>query len=141
MKDWFDLLGRVFLSFIFLYEAYDSIVYFKQTQAIMTSYGLTWHQDLQLYGAIFLLVMGGIMLLIGYRSSLGAVLLLLYWVPVTFIAHSFWNDPPDAQRLQSILFMKNIAISGGLLMVLVNGSGRFSVRRLFATFRVPGANR
>ncbi len=139
MKDWFDLLGRVFLSFIFLYEGYDSIVYFKQTRDVMTSYGINWHQDFLLYGAIMLLVLGGVMLLIGYRASLGAVLLLLYWVPVTFIAHSFWNDPVDAQRLQSILFMKNIAIAGGLLMVLVNGSGRFSVRRLFATFRVPGA--
>lgn len=141
MKDWFDLLGRLCLSFIFLYEAYDSIVYFKHTKQVMSSFNLNWNQDLLLYGAIFLLLIGGLMLLLGYRSSFGAFLLLLYWLPVTFIAHSFWNDTPDMQRIQSIMFMKNIAITGGVLMVLVNGSGRFSVRRLFATSRVPGANR
>ncbi len=138
MKDVIDLLGRIFLSFIFLYDAYDSIFYFKETKEKMTEYGVTWNQDFLLFGAIFLLVFGGILVLIGYRASFGAVLLLLYWVPVTFIVHSFWNDPEDIKRLQAILFMKNIAIIGGLFMVLVNGSGRYSVRKLFATSRVRG---
>lgn len=138
MKDITDLIGRVLLSFIFLFEAYDSIRYFQSTQEIMTDYGITWRQDLLLSGTIFVLITGGILILIGYRSSLGALLLLLYWVPVTFIVHSFWNDPPDMVRFQSIQFMKNIAIIGGLLMVLVNGSGRYSIKRLFATSWVPG---
>ena len=103
----------------------------------MTLYGLTWNQDLQLVGAIILLLLGGTLVLLGYRSGLGAVLLLLYWIPVTLIVHSWWNDPIDEQRLQAILFMKNLAITGGLLMVLVNGSGRYSIKRLFATTKVP----
>ena len=138
MKHILDLVGRIFLSFIFLYEAYDSIAYFAATKAKMTVYGLTWKQDLLLYGAITLLILGGIMILTGYRAKFGAVLILLYWVPVTFIVHSFWNDPlGDARRLEAILFMKNIAITGGLLMIFANGVGKYSVRRLFATFRVP----
>ncbi len=136
MKDIIDLIGRVLLSFIFLYEAYDSIFYAKATKAKMVDYGLTWNQDLLLYGAIFVLVLGGLLLLLGYRSKLGAVLLLLYWIPVTFIVHSYWNDPEDIKRLQSIMFMKNLAIAGGLLMVWANGTGRYSLRRLFATTNV-----
>lgn len=152
MKNIFDLLGRVFLSFIFLYEAYDSIFYFKHTKATMTSYGLTWNQDMLLLGAIFGLLLGGTLLLIGYRTQLGVLLLLCYWIPVTFIVHSFWNDPVDChlhnmcydtmdefRRVQSILFMKNLAIIGGLLMVFANGTGKYSIKRLFATARVPGA--
>jgi putative oxidoreductase len=139
MKDFFDLLGRMFIAFIFLYDAYDSIFYFKETKQKMTAYGLNWNQDLLLYGGICLLVLGGTLVLIGYRSSFGALLLILYWAPVTFIVHSFWNDPIEVRRLQAILFMKNIAITGGLLMILVNGSGRYSIRRLFATTRVRGA--
>lgn len=138
MKDLIDLIGRIFLAFLFLYEAYDSIFYFKETQAKMTQYGLTWNQDLLLIGAIFLLLLGGTLVLIGYRTSFGAFLLLMYWVPLTFIIHSFWNDPEPYRRLQAILFMKNIAITGGLLMVWVNGSGRYSIKRLFATTRVRG---
>jgi putative oxidoreductase len=140
MKHIFDLLGRLFLSFIFFYEAYDSIKYFKGTKEIMTSYGLTWRQDLLLYGAIFVLIVGGTMLLTGYRAKLGSFLLLLYWLPVTFIVHSFWNDAPGPEaRMEGIHFMKNIAITGGLMMVFANGVGKYSVRRLFATFRVPNA--
>lgn len=136
MKDVIDLIGRVFISFIFLFEAYDSTKYFNETLRQMSLYGLTWQPKLLLFGAITVLLLGGIMVLVGYRASFGATLLLLYWIPVTFIVHSFWNDPPELVRLQSILFMKNMAITGGLLVVLVNGSQRFSIRRLFATTRV-----
>ena len=138
MKDILDLIARFLLSFIFIFDAYDSIFYFEKTKEKMTHYGLTWQQDMLLIGAIFLLILGGVLILIGYRSSFGAFLLLLYWVPLTFIVHSFWNDPEEARRLQSLLFSKNIAIIGGLLMVFVNGSGKYSVRRLFATSKVRG---
>jgi len=40
------------------------------------------------------------------------------------------------QRIQAIMFMKNIAIMGGLLMIIVNGSGRYSIKRLLATLKV-----
>lgn len=156
MKDFIDLLGRVFIAFIFLYEAYDSIFFFKETKLKMGFYGLTWNQDMLLYGAIFVLLLGGVLVLIGYRSGLGAFLLLMYWIPVTLIVHNFWNIPFDCvadiscpqiqlegqeiyRRMQGVIFMKNLAITGGLLMILVNGSGKLSVRRLFATTKVPGA--
>ncbi|NJN33053.1 MAG: DoxX family protein, partial [Saprospiraceae bacterium] len=42
----------------------------------------------------------------------------------------------DARRNVSLHFMKNIAIVGGLLIVVVNGSGRYSIKRLFATTKV-----
>ncbi len=138
MKDGLDLLGRILIAFIFLFEAYDSIYYFKNTKETMTNYGLTWNQDLLLYGAIFVLILGGILVLIGYRSSFGAILLLIYWIPMTFIVYSFWNDPEELRRIQSLNFMKNLAIIGGLLIIIVNGSGKYSIKRIFATTKVPG---
>ena len=87
--------------------------------------------------AIILLIVGGLFILIGYRASAGAMMILIYWVPVTFIVHSFWNDPVPERRMQSIQFMKNIAIIGGLMIILVNGSGRFSIKRLIAASRPP----
>jgi putative oxidoreductase len=136
MKDFLDLLGRIFISIIFLFEAYDSIRYFKETKAQMTANGLIWQQDFLLVSAVFLLILGGTLVLLGYRATFGSLLLLLYWVPVTIIAHDFWNRPPEELRLESIIFMKNLAITGGLLIILVNGSGRYSVKRLLATTRV-----
>ncbi len=136
MRDVTDLIGRIFLSAIFIFEAVDSILYMDKTRGTMDQYGLTWNQNLLLYGTIFLLVVGGLMVLLGYRSTFGAVLLLLYWVPVTFLVHDFWNYPKDQLRLQSILFMKDVAIIGGLLMLAGKGSGRYSMKRLLATTRV-----
>lgn len=141
MKDVADLIGRIFVSIIFLFEAYDSLKYFKHTKTVMDGYGITWQQDFLLTSSIFILFLGGILILIGYRASFGAFLVLLYWIPVTFIVHSFWNDPPDLQRVQSIAFMKNIAIIGGVIIIWVNGSGRYSIKRLFATAKVPRKDR
>ena len=136
MKDTIDLIARIFIAMIFLFEGYDSIKFFKSTKEIMTGYGITWHQDMRLIVTIIFLILGGTLVLIGYRSGFGATLLLFYWIPVTFIVHSWWNDPIAIQREESIDFMKNIAIVGGLLMIIINGSGRYSIRRLFATTRV-----
>lgn len=137
MKDIIDLIARILLSAIFLFEAYDSIAYYGKTQNTMTEYGLTWQQDFLLISAIVLLLVGGIFLLIGYRTGLATILLLAYWLPVTFIVYSWWNDPIEHQRLHSILFMKNLAIAGGLLMTWLHGSGRYSVKRLILAVRVP----
>ncbi len=137
MKDITDLTGRIFLSAIFIFEAIDSALYFEKTKETMTGYGLNWNQDMLLSGAIFLLTVGGIMVLLGYRSSLGAIMLIMYWVPVTFIVDDFWNFNTQIElRLKSITFMKNMAIIGGLLMLIGKGSGRYSIKRLLATTRV-----
>jgi len=137
MKDVLDLIARIMISTIFLFEAFDSIVYYNSTQNTMTEYNVLWRQDILLIGAIILLILGGLLILIGYRAKLGAVLLLCYWIPVTLIVHSFWDAPEDIRRVQSILFMKDIAIIGGLLMLLVHGSGKYSVKRLLAVMRLP----
>jgi putative oxidoreductase len=136
MKDFMDLIGRMLISFIFFFEAYDTLWFIKPTKESLTKYGITLYQDYILYGATFLLILGATLVLIGYRSSFGATLLILYFLPLTFFQHHWWTaHNHDELRLQSMNFMKNIAIIGGLFMVLVNGSGRFSVKRLLAKTR------
>ena len=138
MKDIFDLLGRVLLSFIFFFEAYDYFAYESLNKKAMTIYGLTWNQDFFLYGAIFFLFVGALSVLLGYRMRLGAILLMIYWVPMTFVVHDFWNEVSTSPeyRLQSILFMKNMAIFGGLLITATHTSGKYRLRRLFASTTV-----
>ncbi len=138
MKDIFDLFGRVMIASIFISEAYDAVIHFETTKLKMTEYHLTWQQDTLLYGSIIFLILGAMMLILGYRAALGALLLTFYWLPMTFTVHQFWRLPYSDQRVESIEFMKNIAIAGGLLMIYVNGSGRYSMRRLLATTRVRG---
>jgi putative oxidoreductase len=137
MKNTTDLIGRIGLSFIFFFEAYDSMKYVTFTKRSMTAYHIVWHQDLLLWGSVIVLLLGATMLLLGYRVKLGAFLLLLYWIPLTFILYQFWKaGTKPALREMSQQFMKNMAIAGGLLMVFANGSGRYSMKRLLATTTV-----
>ena len=139
MKDYMDLIGRFLMSIIFYFEAYDKIFYMTPTKATMTEWGITWNQNLLIYGSGFCLILGATLILIGYRSGLGAFLILLYWIPLTFILDKFWEIPlseHETRRSVALHFMKNIAIAGGLLLLLVNGSARFSIKRLLSTTRV-----
>ena len=139
MKDYMDLIGRFLMSIIFYFEAYDKIFYMTPTKATMTEWSITWNQNLLIYGSGFCLILGATLILIGYRSGLGAFLILLYWIPLTFILDKFWEIPlseHETRRSVALHFMKNIAIAGGLLLLLVNGSARFSIKRLLSTTRV-----
>lgn len=122
---------------MFYYEAFDSFLYFDNTKETMTAYGLTWNQNFLLGATIVFLIMGATLVLIGYNSRFGAFLLLLYIVPTTFIIYSFWNVPPESQRIQLINFMKNLAVIGGLLLLTVNKPGKYSVKRLIYYLRLP----
>jgi putative oxidoreductase len=137
MKDIFDLVARACLSTIFLFEAYTSIKFFDRTMNTMIEYNITWHPEFLLILTSICLAVGGIFLLIGYRPSFAVILLLCYWVPVTFIVYDFWDSPESTRTITSIMFMKNIAITGGLLHILVHGTGIYSVRRIFGMTRVP----
>jgi putative oxidoreductase len=138
MKDVLDLLGRFFIAVFFYFEAFDSVFYFRDTREKMTAYGLTWKQDTLLLGAIIFLIFGSTLVLIGYRAAFGAFLLFAYWLPVSLIVHSFWNDPPVQQREALVDLMRNMAICGGLFLIIANGAGRYSVKRLFSTIKVAG---
>ena len=137
MKGIVDLVGRILMAFIFIYEGIDSILYFGKTRETMIDYGITWQTDILLVGTIVLLMVGGTLLVLGYRSSFGSILLLLYWIPFTFIVYSFWDEPEPQRRIEAIMFMRNLAIAGGLLLIFVNGSGRYSVKSLLANTKVP----
>ena len=65
---------------------------------------------------------GGLLLLLGIREKLGAGLLLLFLLPATFLFHQFWFIEGGARELQTIMFLKNLAIMGGLIMLMLHGA-------------------
>ena len=136
MKDITDLIGRLFLSAIFFFEAIDTSTSRTDTYMLMNRYGFTWQQDFLYNSAIFVLVLGAILVAIGYRTGLGATLILIYWLPITFTVYSFWMAGESHRNFELMMFMKNIAIAGGLMILAVNGAGKFSIKRLLATTRI-----
>src|SRR5919107_6268995 len=71
-------------------------------------------------------------LLIGVQVRLASVLLLLFTVAATLIAHRFWEYQPGAARqMQQINFFKNVAIVGGFVFLAAHGGGRYCIEQLW----------
>ena len=72
--------------------------------------------------------LGGLSVLMGFRARVGAALLVAFLVPVTLSMHAFWavKDPMMAQ-MQYAMFMKNLGLLGGALLVAHFGGGPFSL--------------
>ena len=138
MKNSFDLVGRILIGIVSLFEALDSIVFYEANKATLEVYNILFLPNIIMIGTITVLIIGGLMVLVGYSSRLGSFLLLLYWLPYTFIVYSFWNDAPEIQRVQALMFLRMMAYCGGLFILLANGAGDWSVKRLFHTMRLPG---
>lgn len=137
MKDIADLIARIFIAMIFFYEAYDKVAFYGNARQEMINFGWTFQPGWFLYFAIFCLVLGSALVLIGYYANLGGFLLLLYWIPFTIIVYSFWDDPVEIQRDTTLQFMRNLAICSGLLLLIANGSGKFSIKRMIHVLKVP----
>lgn len=136
MKDLIDLIGRICLVSVFIFEAVDTSIYTTLTKKIMEDYGFTWQMNFLYWAAILALTIGSILIAIGYRVGLGVFLILLYWLPYTFTVYSFWMADAAHQHYEAAMFTRNLAVAGGLLLLFVNGAGKYSIKRFLATTRV-----
>jgi putative oxidoreductase len=119
------VLGRFFFALIFLMAGANH--FNKQTIGYAASQGVPLASiAVPLSGVVA--IAGGLSILLGYRAKLGAWLIVLFLVPVSFMMHKFWTvtDPMMAQ-IQMILFMKNISMLGGALLISQFGAGPLSL--------------
>jgi len=72
-------------------------------------------------------IVGGVALIIGLGTRPAAFILALFTLVASFFFHNYWGVPADQQMMQQLLFYKNIAVVGGLLMVAAWGAGAWSV--------------
>jgi putative oxidoreductase len=78
-------------------------------------------------GAIIVELGGGTMLVLGWKTHWAAVVLFVFTAVAGLIFHNFWAAPAKEVSNQMTHFLKNLCIMGGLLYVLVHGSGPFSI--------------
>jgi len=126
LKGFGILIGRILLVLIFLKSGIGKIENFEGTAQYMASHGIAPYTNFFLVGAIFFELAGSITVILGYFARFGAVLLLIFLVPTTLIFHDVFVDPK-----MMIHFVKNVAIFGGLLVLLAVGPGRFSLDYFF----------
>jgi putative oxidoreductase len=120
------LLGRILISVIFLASGFNKFAHLGMTAGYMTDAGIPSASLLAIVAGVGEII-GGLMVLFGWFTRLGALGLFLYLIPTTLIFHAFWKVPADAQQMQMVNFMKNVAIEGGLLQVVAFGAGGWSL--------------
>ena len=115
-----ELLGRIFLSFLFLFEGIKKLFFFQEeTQMYMEEYGVP---DILFFPSTLLDIILPIFIIIGFKTRLCASILVIFTISVTLIFHMDFNN-----QMQLITFLKNISITGGLLIIVANENRYFSI--------------
>ena len=113
----FDLIGRIFISGVFLLSGFSKIGNYNGTVGWMESFGLP---GFLLIPAIILEILAPILIIIGYQIRIAAGALSLFCIATAVIFHTDFSN-----QMQLIAFMKNIALAGGFLFLVVNGAKGF----------------
>ena len=79
--------------------------------------------------AIAVEVLGGAALLLGWRTKQAALILAVFTLVATVLFHNFWAMPAEQAFMQQLMFMKNIAVVGGLLVLASLGGGQWGLTR------------
>jgi len=119
------LIGRVAISLIFFVAAYYKITHWDPTLKDMAAKGIG-QTSIFLFLTCIIEFFGGISLILGFMTRWGATLLALLLIPVTLLFHNFWSFSGTDTNMQLIMFLKNVAIFGGLLFVAVTGPGQLA---------------
>lgn len=121
-----SLAGRLLLALLFLPAGIGKITGFAGTVAYIASAGL----PLPAVGAVIALaveILGSLALISGFGTRLAALALALFTLVASFFFHAFWAVPADQQYVTQLLFIKNIAVVGGLLTLVAWGAGAWSL--------------
>ena len=109
-----DLIGRIFISAVFLLSGFNKIGNYEGSVEWMESFNLP---EFFLIPAIILEIFAPILIIIGYQTRIAAAFLSIFCIATAIIFHNNLGD-----QMQFVAFMKNIALAGGFLFLVVNGS-------------------
>ena len=110
----FDLIARISISILFLLNGIFKINNYEGTVGWMESFGLP---GILIFPAIILEIVGPILIIIGYQTRIAASALSLFCIATAIIFHNDFSD-----QMQLTAFLKNIALAGGFLFLVINGA-------------------
>jgi len=119
------LLGRILFSLIFLISGPGH--FSNQSIQFAMAQGVPLPSLLVPFSGILALI-GGISILLGYKAKLGAWIIVVFLVPVTLMMHNFWAASDlQVKQMQLAMFMKNLSLLGGALLITYFGPGPLSM--------------
>ena len=114
-----EILGRIFLSAIFLINGVGKISFYEETIQYMENFNVPGNLIIP---AIIVEILFPILLIIGYQTRFSALILSLFTLTLAVIFHTDFSD-----QMQLISFLKIIAIAGGFLIIFARGAGKYSI--------------
>ncbi len=126
LRDLFSLLGRVLISGVFLWGAYEKMTHWNQSLSYIKSKGIQYGHII-LPAMIGLKIIGALSVLAGWHAHIGALLLAVVTVFALLKFHPFWEKQGNERGMEQMIFMKEVAILGGILMILALGAGHFGI--------------
>lgn len=120
------LIGRLLLAALFLPAGIGKLTGFEGTVGYIGSVGLPL-PTIAAVLAIIVEIGGGLALILGAGTRIAALALAGFTLVASFFFHAYWGAPADQQMVQQLLFFKNIAVAGGLLILAGWGAGDWSV--------------
>jgi len=121
------LLGRIFFSAIFILSSFHHFT--KEAIDYATLHFVPMAALLVPLSGVIALV-GGLSILLGYKARYGAWLIVIFLIPVTFMMHNFWHfKDPQVASLEMTMFLKNLSMLGGALIIARFGSGPISLKQ------------
>ena len=120
------LVGRILIALIFVVSGFGKISGFEGTVGYIASKGLPL-PEFAAMAAVVIELGGGLMVMFGWKARWAAAAMFVFTAVAALIFHNFWAVPAAQSQNQMIHFMKNVSMLGGLLYVIVYGSGPFSV--------------
>ena len=120
------LIARLLLALMFLLAGISKFAGLEGTAGYIASKGLPLPQLLAFASAL-IEVVGGVMLIVGWQARWAALALAAFTALASVIFHNYWSLPADKQMIDQLMFMKNLSVVGGLLMVFGFGAGPLSL--------------
>jgi putative oxidoreductase len=121
-----NLLGRIAIAALFLPAGLNKLMGMEGVTGYFASLGLPVVAVL-VWVVIAIEVLGGVALILGYKTRLVAIGLAIFTVLASIVGHAFWAAPVDAAFIAQLLFFKNMAVTGGLLILASSGAGSISI--------------
>jgi len=115
------LVGRIFLSIMFILAGFSKLTAIGATAGWFGSIGLPAPTAVAVLVGVLELV-GGLAILVGFKTRIAALVLAIFTVAATLIAHTNLAD-----QVQQLFFMKNLAVTGGFLVLAAAGAGAYSI--------------
>jgi putative oxidoreductase len=126
LQDALALAGRLLMAWCVLPAGIGKLTGFAGTVGYISSVGLPMPQ-VAAAGALVVEIAGGLALIAGFGTRVAALVLAAFTLLASFFFHAYWAVPADQQMVQNLLFGKNIAIVGGLLILAAFGAGAWSL--------------